>query len=210
MHYLYLHGFTSGASSYKGGYFRERFAEKGQTLHTPDLNGGDFEHLTLSSQLAIVEALADSLDGDLTLLGSSMGAYVAALFAEHHPRVRQLVLIAPAFQFTTRYLKQMDPAVLENWRKSGFIKIFHHAYGENRRLHYGIVEDAARHDANPLARQLPALLIHGLHDEPVPYRYSIDYLADHPGARLLLLSSDHQMADQVEVIWQYVAHFLGL
>lgn len=210
MHYLYLHGFTSGANSFKGGYLRERFAEKGQRLHTPDLNGGDFEHLTLSSQLAIVERLAASLDGELTLLGSSMGAYVAALFAETQSRVRRLVLIAPAFQFTSRYLKQMDPGVLAGWRRSGFIKVFHHAYGENRRLHYGIVEDAARHDANPLARQLPALLIHGLRDEPVPYRYSIDYLAAHPEARLLLLNSDHQMNDQVEVIWQYVEHFLAL
>lgn len=210
MHYLYLHGFLSGANSYKGSYLREKFAAQGLALHTPDLNGGDFEHLTLSGQLNIVRELALALPGDLTLLGSSMGGYLAALFAEENLRVKQMVLIAPAFQFAARYLARMDKAILQKWRKEGYLKVYHHAYREHRRLHYRILQDAQPYDCLELRRQLPALLIHGVNDEVVEYQLSVEYLKTHPSAGLLLLNADHQMIGEVERIWEYSRHFLQL
>lgn len=210
MHYLYLHGFLSGAKSYKGSYLREKFAAQGLALHTPDLNGGDFEHLTLSGQLNIIRELAESLPGELTLLGSSMGGYLAALFAEENLRVKQMVLLAPAFQFAARYLARMDKTMLQKWREEGYLKVYHHAYREHRRLHYHILEDAQQYDRLELRRQLPALLIHGVKDEAVDYRLSVEYLQTHPPARLLLLNADHQMIGEVETIWEYTRHFLQI
>ena len=210
MHYLYLHGFCSGADSFKGSYFRERFAEQGRTLHTPDLNGDDFEHLTMTGQLALIRELAASLPGKLTVLGSSMGAYLAALFAEEEPRVSRLVMIAPAFGFAARREAELDPGVLETWREKGYLEIYHYAYQKTCRLHYGILDDARQYDRRSLQRRLPALPIHGLRDDSVDYRLSIDYLEHHPGAELLLLNGDHTLTDEVGRLWSHLRRFLDL
>jgi pimeloyl-ACP methyl ester carboxylesterase len=210
MHFIYLHGFLSGANSYKGSFLRQKFAERGITLHTPDLNDGDFEHLTLSGQLDVIRTLAASLEGDITMLGSSMGGYLCVLFAEENPRVKQMVPIAPAFQFVTRYLAGMDPDILQRWEKESFIEVYHYASRQNRRLHYGILEDAKQYDRIVLKRQLPALVIHGIRDDTVDYQLSVEYLNSHPAAQLILLNSDHQLIKDVETIWKYIQSFLDI
>ena len=95
MRILYLHGFASGPTSQKARFFRDRFAEKGITLEIPELDGGDFEHLTIGRQLLIIENLAAG--GPVSLIGSSMGGYLAALYASLHPETLKLVMMAPAF-----------------------------------------------------------------------------------------------------------------
>ncbi len=210
MNYIYLHGFCSSENSYKGSYFRDKMGDRGVKLHTPDLNGENFEHLTISSQLEIVRRLAGEVSGDITMMGSSMGAYLSALFAEEEKRVKQLVLIAPAFQFATRYLNRLETEVLERWERKRYIELYHYGYKDIRKLHIGILEDARPYDATQLRRNLPTLLMHGLNDETVPYQLSIDYLSEHPQSRLLLLPSDHQLTDSVEVLWQNAAQFLEI
>ena len=92
--FVYLHGFASGPSSQKARFFRERFAELGIGLEIPDLAEGRFEQLTISGQLGVMER---AIGGDpATLIGSSMGGYLAALYAARHPEVEKLVLLAPA------------------------------------------------------------------------------------------------------------------
>lgn len=210
MNYVYLHGFCSGANSYKGSYLRDRFSRSGIKLHTPDLNGDDFEHLTISNQLEIIDQLVTSLDGPITLFGSSMGGYLASLYAENSSKVSELILIAPAFQFVTRYLNRLDAETLDHWKKDGYLAIFHYAYQENRKLHYGILTDAAQYDQQPLTRQIPALIIHGLNDESVPYNLSIEYLANHPQTDLILLNGDHSLTDHIETIWRYIDQRLSV
>ncbi len=210
MNYIYLHGFASGANSYKGTFLRKRFAERGRTLHTPDLNGGDFEHVTLTRQLQLIRRQVDSLPGEITLMGSSMGGYLAALFARDCERVRRLVLLAPAFQFVSRFLERLPEETLRQWQKEGYLTVFHYSANENRRLHYGIIEDARQYDQQVLNRQIPALLIHGRNDESVPYTLSIEYLKQNSAAQLLLLNSDHSLTADVETIWQQVQLFLDI
>jgi predicted esterase YcpF (UPF0227 family) len=59
---IYLQGFVSGPASQKASFFRARI---------PQLEvSGDFEHLTITSQLQVIEALAA---GDpVALIGSSL------------------------------------------------------------------------------------------------------------------------------------------
>ncbi len=210
MNYVYLHGFLSGKHSFKGSFFRKKFTEYGLILHIPDLNDGDFEHLTFSSQLNVIEKLVNAFDGDVTLLGSSMGGYLATLFAEQNPRVKQLILIAPAFQFVSRFVAGMNKITLQKWKEAGYIEVYHHDYQENRPLHYGIVEDARQYDRMELQRQLPCLIFHGINDEVVNYQLNIDYLKLHSSAHLVLLNADHQMKNEVEVMWTYLKHFLNI
>ena len=121
---VYLHGFASSPASTKAQFFRARLAEAGAALEIPDL-APDFTHMTVTSQLAIVEALLTS--DDTILLGSSLGGYLATLVAARHPtRVRGLVLFAPAFGFAQRWEERIGPAALARWRAAGTAPCFHY------------------------------------------------------------------------------------
>ena len=52
---LYLHGFASGPQSSKARYFRSLLERAGARIDVPDLADGDFEHLTITSQLAMID-----------------------------------------------------------------------------------------------------------------------------------------------------------
>ncbi len=98
---IYLHGFASGPSSKKARFFSQQFAQLGMGLEIPDLAQGDFARLTISGQLGVIERV--SRGEPVSLIGSSMGGYLAALYAARHPEVEKLVLLAPAFSFLTRW-----------------------------------------------------------------------------------------------------------
>ncbi len=210
MHYIYLHGFLSGPDSVKGNFFAGRFRELGIKLQRPDLNAGDFEHLTLTRQLTLMESYIDSLTDDVVLLGSSLGGFLAALLAENRRKVQGLVLMAPAFDFVSRYLSQMPREQLTEWKQQGYIELYHYHSGGKRRLYYGVVEDAAKYREVRFIRQLPVLIFHGIRDESVPYRVSLDYLQDHSGTELVLFHSDHSLLDKLDEMWRYMRAFLEL
>src|SRR5690349_12966289 len=94
---IYLHGFASSASSRKATFFKEKLHSLGVELEIPQLEQGDFRNLTLSGQLRVVESALRGTPA--RILGSSMGGYLAALYAAAHPEVEKLVLLAPAFNF---------------------------------------------------------------------------------------------------------------
>ena len=92
---IYLHGFASSPQSSKARYFTEKFAAIGRTVQTPDLTEGDFEHTTLSQQLAFLDKSMG--DQPAILMGSSMGGYLAALFA-----ARYLALSMELYEYDER------------------------------------------------------------------------------------------------------------
>ena len=111
--FVYLHGFASSPQSSKAQYFRKQFEEKGLTLEIPALDGGDFTHLTITGQLKLVDA---AVAGRPTILfGSSLGGYLAALYAARHANIEKLVLLAPAFRFPSRWSIAVTP---EFWAAS--------------------------------------------------------------------------------------------
>ncbi len=211
MKYVYLHGFLSGPNSQKGRFLEARFREKGIELLRPDLNSGDFEHLTISRQMAVVQEVLDAAgEEQVVLLGSSLGGLLALLAAEKNPRVRRLVLLAPAFRFVERHLTRFTTREMERWKKEGFLELYHFHYQEYRKLSYALVEDAQKYRDLNFTRQLPVVIFHGLRDESVPYLLSVEYLQHHPMADLILLPSDHSLLDKLEVIWDYLCAFLHI
>jgi len=203
---LYLHGFASGPGSSKARYFRERLCVAGADVEIPDLAGGDFEHLTISGQLAVIERVARG-EG-VSLIGSSMGGYLAALYAARHLEVARVVLLAPAFGFAKRWAERLGPEAVAAWRQTGSIEVFHYADNCQRRLAYGLIEDGARYEDYPDFRQ-PALIFHGAKDDVVPARYSEEFAATHGNARLEILDSGHELVDVLDYMAPKVVGFLG-
>src|SRR6266851_9052958 len=133
------------------------------TLEIPDLAAGDFEHLSITSQMVVIDELAA---GDrVALVGSSMGGYLAALYAARHPEVvARLVLLAPAFGFARSWAAAPEA---EFWRKTGFLDVYHYGEKRTRQLSYHLIEDALGYEDFPDFQQ-PALIFHGIHDTVVP------------------------------------------
>lgn len=203
---IYLHGFASGPGSSKARYFRDLLQHAGREVQVPDLATGDFEHLTITGQLAVIGESAGS--GPLDLIGSSLGGYLAALYAARHQEVRKVVLLAPAFGFAQRWPERLGPAQLESWRRSGTIDVFHFADGRNRKLGYQLLADGERYEAYPEFSQ-PALIFHGSHDEAVPALYSQQFAANHPNATLEVLDAGHDLLNVLDSIGPKVLRFLA-
>jgi hypothetical protein len=206
MNLIYLHGFASGPQSSKAQFFRRRFEEIGVSVQIPDLAEGNFERLTLGGQLRVIEKLAAG--DDVRLMGSSMGGYLAALYAARHPEVRRIVLLAPAFGFARRWPLRLGEPAVAAWRRTGWLPVYH--YGENTqsRVHYGLLEEAEQYEDYPAITQ-PALIFHGSGDDVVPCEYSEEFAARNPHATLRVMDSGHDLLNVLEEMWTETSKFIG-
>jgi uncharacterized protein len=208
MRYVYLHGFASGPGTVKGQYYCTRFAEYGISLILPDLNDGDFEHLTLTRQLSVIQKVLGNSSEPVTLLGSSLGGLLAVLTAIQDERVQKLVLLAPAFQFFSRWSANAAPNFLLAWEKAKYTEVFHYGYRKVCRLHYNILTDAGQYDEELLVHSIPTLIFHGTKDDVVPHELSEKFSATRPWVELVLMDSDHQLTNVLETMWHKTASFL--
>ena len=206
--FAYFHGFASGPRSRKARQFQSALASHGVDLHIPALDEGDFPNLTISRQLALLEKTLASQH--VSLIGSSMGGYLAALYAARHPEVRRVVLLAPAFDFAPRWQARWpdstDPAT-GTPRKSPSIDVFHYADLLTRPIRYSLIEDALHYPPFPDFSQ-PTLIFHGRNDDVVPIALSRAFVAAHPNARLVELDSDHELTDVLPAIETAAIPFL--
>ena len=205
MRVLYLHGFASSPSSRKAQVFAERLRQAGAECLVPALDGGDFASLTISGQLALIEAAAER--GPVTLIGSSMGGYLAALYAAAHSSVEKIVLLAPAFGFARRWPLRLGPEVVAKWRAEGSMEVFHYAAGQPRRVGIELLDDGVRYPDFPAVTQ-PTLIFHGRNDDVVPYTFSQEFQALRPQAELHLFDSGHELTDVLGPMWALTADFL--
>ncbi|MCB9742556.1 MAG: alpha/beta fold hydrolase [Alphaproteobacteria bacterium] len=209
LRYAYLHGFASSPRAYKGGVLRERLARFGVDLELPDLNQPSFSKLTYSGALGAVDALDDDPSRRWCLIGSSMGGYLAARWAELNPaRVHRLVLLCPGFDLPSRWPDMLGEQAMRRWEARGSLP-FADGEGVLRSLHWGFVTDAAGHPAWPEV-PCPTLILHGRRDEVVPIEGSRRYAAERGQVRLIELDDDHGLADSVERIGRAAAEFFGL
>jgi pimeloyl-ACP methyl ester carboxylesterase len=209
---VYLHGFASGPQSTKAQFFGRKFRETGVPFEAPELDRGQFENLTITGQLEVVhEAVTTaSTPGPVILMGSSLGGYLAALYAGQHPlAVEKLVLLAPAFQFLERWRKRLSPEDLSRWQEQGWAPIFHYGTKTERRLGHQFLKDGEKYPPLPDFPQR-ALILHGKNDQVVPAEISCEYALKHERTRLVLLDSGHELTDVLEDLWRETAAFLGI
>ena len=208
--YAYLHGFASSPRSKKAAALRSLFEDLGLEIAVPDLNLPSFSELSYAAMLKAVDDLYEAGGrAKLSLIGSSLGGYLAALYASRHPeRVDRLILLCPGFRLVERWPRIVGEEWFAVWEKQGAIPI-PDAMGTPRPVHYRFFEEARSLPPTPAVR-CPTLILHGTRDETVPVQASRDYAASNPHVRLIELDADHAMLGSLDRIEAEVQRFFEI
>jgi abhydrolase domain-containing protein 10 len=194
---VYVHGFGSVRGGQKATALERECAGRGWTYFAADFRGhgessGKLLDLRGGALQADLDLVADFLSGRgvrrLFLVGSSMGGWASAWFAlRRRELVGACVLLAPALSFPHARWQALSDEERERWRRTGRVRV--------RNLHldvevgYGLIEEM--NDFSPARLEAefdtPALLVHGLRDEDVPYGGSVTFLERAACKRLELL-----------------------
>lgn len=210
MTYFYLHGFASGPESAKAVYLRDRFNALSLNLNVPDLNQGDFFHLTLTRQIHQVQAAFPLPPEAVTLIGSSFGGLTAAWIGHQISQVQRLVLLAPAFEFLPRWLQMLGETQVQSWQTQTYLEFYHYSEQRQLPLSYQFVQDLAQYPDEQLQRPVSTLILHGIHDDVVPITVSRDFVAYRPWTKLIELDSDHGLGNVKAEIWEAISDFCQL
>ena len=203
--FVYLHGFASSPQSGKAQFYRKRFEELGIDLHIPVLDAGNFTALTISGQLRVLD---ENISGEpAVLIGSSMGGYLAALYAARHPNIEKLVMLAPALRFPSRWRERYSNEELTAWKQTGTALVYHYGYQREVPLGYQLMDDSLGYEDEPEFTQ-PALILHGELDTVVPAVISTGFAATRPNVTLRLFDSGHELTDVLEDLWEETSRFL--
>jgi pimeloyl-ACP methyl ester carboxylesterase len=208
MRVVYLHGFASSPASRKARFFAEKFAARAVPFLAPSLDEGKFAEMTVTGEMQLVQDLLRETREPATLIGSSLGGYIASLIAARQPAaVERVILLAPAFRLYQRWCEQLPEGALERWRNQKTMLVYHYGDQKERPIHYEFLRDAQHYEAFPDVRR-PTLVLHGLDDAVVPISYSEEFVAGRPDARLVKLKSGHELTDVLEVLWRETEAFL--
>jgi hypothetical protein len=196
---IYLHGFASSAQSSKARFFAAKLRERGIDLLTPDFNEPEFSTLTISRMIEQVAALMDRHRGAVTLIGSSLGGFVAVQTALRHPeRIARLILLAPALD-----LRSGPPGdrSLAEWKRTNRLDVLHYAYGRVVPLEYTLYADAQSYDSLNASLDIPIQVFQGRRDTAVDPSTVERWAAARPNVALHLLDDDHQLGGSLDSIW---------
>jgi uncharacterized protein len=202
--YIYLHGFASSPASVKARYLQECFEGVGIELAVPDLNQGDFAHLTISRQVQQVVDLLPRDKSPVVLIGSSLGGLTAAIVAQKYPQVERLILLAPAFDFLSHWLPKIGEQQLNLWERDRYLPIYHYGQQKLLPLHYDFIIDADRYHLCQGDELAPTLIVHGTADDVIPIASSRDFATKYSSVKLLEVDSDHNLRNCNHYIWQEI------
>ncbi len=180
---VWLGGFRSEMAGTKAQALADWAAARGQAFLRFDYFGhgassGDFRHGTVTRWRADALAVIDELTlGPLVLVGSSMGGWLACLAALSRPeRVRGLVLIAPAADFTERLIWPGLDAQARRAIETEGVWMRPSAYGDPGPITRELIEDGRRWSIlpGPVPITAPVHILQGGADPDVPWRHGLD------------------------------------
>ena len=199
--FIYLHGFASGPNSQKATAFKEYFGKMGISLIVPDLEGGDFQHLTLSRQIDTIQGCLDNERGNIFgMIGSSLGGYLASLMVQLRDEIKAAYLMAPAFNFLERWGNRLDMDLNKLVENNHLISVFHFRYNKNIPLNPFIFKDAQKWEKLARDRILPIRIVHGKYDETVDIEESRKFSMSRHFCELAELDTDHSLLSELQWI----------
>jgi pimeloyl-ACP methyl ester carboxylesterase len=188
---VFLGGFMSDMNGTKAAALDAFCRARGQAFVRFDYFGhgqssGEFSEATVGRWKDDALCVLDNLTaGPQVLVGSSLGGWIMLLLAMARPaRVQALIGVASAPDATENLMwNRFSPELRATIQRDGQARI-PSAYGEEGYLiTRKFLEDGRQHliMGKPIPVSCPVRLIHGMRDEDVPYRASIDLAANLQG-----------------------------
>lgn len=181
---VWLGGFKSDMTGTKAEALAEWAAANGRAYVRFDYFGhgastGDFADGTITRWRDDAIAVLNELTaGDLVLVGSSMGGWIACLAALAAPkRVKALVLVAPAPDFTEKLMTPEIPPEGHAALAADGVWMRPSAYGDPYPITRALLEDGARWSilgGEPIPIQVPVRILQGGDDPDVPWRHALE------------------------------------
>jgi pimeloyl-ACP methyl ester carboxylesterase len=164
-------------------------------------SGGDFAEGTITrwreDALAVIDEL---ITGEVVLVGSSMGGWIACLAAAVRPeRMKAMVLVAPAPDFTEKLMApEIPPEGLAALRDKG-VWLRPSEYGDPYPIARALLEDGARWSIlpGPVPIEAPVRILQGGQDPDVPWRHALELAQAINGADVvftLIKDGDHRLS----------------
>jgi hypothetical protein len=205
---LWLGGFRSDMAGTKAQFVAEwahardhaflRFDYFGHGESSGDFVKGGSISRWREDALAVIDALTE---GPLVLVGSSMGGWLSVLAAAARPeRVRAMVLIAPAPDFTEALMKpRFHPEALRALEEDGVWREPSDYDPEGYPITRLLIEDGARWSVlpGPLGFRGPVRILQGARDDSVPWTHAhelVGALASDDVVFTLIKDGDHRLS----------------
>lgn len=179
---VWLGGFKSDMTGTKAQALADWATHSGRGFLRFDYFGhgessGDFAQGTVSRWREDALAVIDELTREeLVLVGSSMGAWIACLTAMARPeRIKALVLVAPAADFTEKLMEPHIPPEGRAALAEGGVWLRPSQYGDPYPITRTLLEDGARWsilggEAIPI--EIPVRILQGGEDPDVPWTHA--------------------------------------
>ena len=207
--WLHLHGLATNVYGQKIEFLRNYFSEtKLYSFFAMDM---DYEKHTTTNTLEILKVLISGFSQEyeeITLCGSSHGAYVALNYVRFYPlhNLKRLFLLAPSYNTLTLILEtfgkekfkewleeKKEATIVEEGREVTFIKEWAKDILEND---YEIIEgEKVKFPPNP---SVEIVIMHGTRDYIVPIRYSEMFTSKVKVKKFLKVNDDHGLNESVK------------
>ena len=203
---VWLGGFRSDMTGTKAQALADWALDKGRSFIRFDYFGhgessGDFAQGTISRWRDDALAVLDHLtEGDVVLVGSSMGGWLSCLAALARPdRVKAMLLIAPAADFTSKLMApEMSDADRAEMDRTG-VWMRPSDYGDPYPISKALLEDGERWSIlpGPIELNIPVWILQGGQDPDVPWRHALalsEAVVSDNAVFTLIRDGDHRLS----------------
>ncbi|MBM4138010.1 MAG: alpha/beta hydrolase [Nitrospira sp.] len=170
---LFITGFLSKRWGNKSKALAQWCHEQGWGFCCYDVRGfgdseGQFTEYTLSDWIADAQTVLDSIKSGppVTIVGNSLGSWIAWLVAQESSMVDELLLIAPAFNMMGKRAKSISKERLHYWHTAGWMPWNDDPLHRDWPLSWRWVEESEWYWARTfdVVRHVKTTILHGLHD----------------------------------------------
>lgn len=170
---LFITGFLSKRWGNKSKALAKWCEEQGWGFCCYDVRGfgdseGTFTDYTLSDWIADARTILTTLKGgpSVTIVGNSLGSWIAWLMAQEFELVDRLILIAPAFNMMGVRAKQIAPDRRQVWQSTGWMPWDDDPLHKDWPLSWKWVEESEAYWKTSFDRLRPVrtTILHGLQD----------------------------------------------